>query len=77
MSAKALYQALGLKGYDVVECWEDQKEICIVAELPRESLRCPDCRSRRVHIHERHSRHWRSVPVGLKPFASTQLTGPE
>ena len=67
MNAHVLHRALGLKGYDVIECWEDQGEICVVAEVPRESLRCPDCRSRQVHIHERHTRQWRSVPIGLKP----------
>ncbi len=40
MSVKRLYQALGLTGYDLVECWEDQEELCVVVELPHESLRC-------------------------------------
>lgn len=67
MSAHCFHRVLGLKGYDVIECWKDQGEVWVVAEVPRDPLRWPDCRGRRVHIHERHTRQWRVLPIGLRP----------
>lgn len=67
MSAKTFYRALGLKGYDVVDCYETADEISVIVELPREKWRCSECHSARAHLHEWVFRRWRNVPVGLKP----------
>lgn len=66
MSMRVLYRALGLKGYDIVDSWETAHDISVVVEWPREKWCCPDCRSRRVTLHEWHQRSWRNVPIGLK-----------
>lgn len=67
MSAGAVYQALGLDGYEVFEVHEDQDELLMLVAWPREQWRCPACGSRDVHCHDWKTRHWRSAPVGLKP----------
>lgn len=67
MSTQVLYRALGLQGYEIVDCWESAHDISVVVEWPREKWCCPDCRSRRVTLHEWHQRSWRNVPIGLKP----------
>ncbi len=67
MSAKTFYHALGLKGYDVVDCYETPYEMSIIVELPREMWRCRECHSRSVHLHDGCFRRWRNVPIGLKP----------
>ncbi len=66
MSAGAVYQALGLDGYEVSEVHEDQDELLILVAWPREQWRCPACGSREVHCHDWKARLWRSAPVGLK-----------
>lgn len=67
MSAKVFYQALGLKGYDVVASQETSVEISVIVEWPRSMWRCPNCRSHAVHLHDWSFRQWRNVPIGLKP----------
>lgn len=62
-----LYEALGVGEYDVLEVHEDQHELLVLIGWRRETWRCPECGSSRVHGHDRKTRSWRSVPVGLKP----------
>jgi transposase len=66
MSAQAFYRALGLNGYDVIDCHETPDEISIIVELPRHKWRCPECSSRRVQLHEWKFRRWLNAPIGLK-----------
>ena len=61
-----LSMALGIGEYDVLEVHEDQKELLILIGWRRETWRCPDCGSAEVHGHGRHTRFWRTVPIGLK-----------
>ena len=62
-----LYGALGVGEYDVLEVHELQQELLVLVAWPRETWRCPDCGSARVHGHDRKTRFWRTVPVGHKP----------
>lgn len=71
MSAGALYEAMGLKGYLVEGAWEDEGTIRIQVAVPREALSCGQCGCRRVHIHERARREWKSAPFGTIPVVIT------
>lgn len=71
MSAEALYEAMGLKGYHVEGAWEDEGAIRIQVAAPREALCCGQCGCRRVHIHERARREWKSAPLGTMPVVIT------
>ena len=75
MSAAALYRAMGLKGSEVQDTWEGQNGALFVSvSVPRESLRCRNCRCRRVHLHEHRQRNWKSAPLGLMPVFVTMKT---
>lgn len=71
MSAGALYEAMGLKGYKVEGAWEDEGTIRIQVAVPREALSCGQCGCRRVHVHERARREWKSAPLGTMPVVIT------
>ena len=75
MSAEALYREMGLKGYDVEDSWIGQNGMLFVlVSVPRESLRCRNCRCRRVHRHESKVRFWKAAPLGLTPVSVTMKT---
>lgn len=67
MSAQAFHRALGLKGYDIIDCHETPYEISIIVEWPRYKWRCPECGGANVTLHEWKFRRWLNAPVGLKP----------
>ena len=72
MSAEALYREMGLKGYVVEDTWEAQNgSLFVLVSVPRESLRCRACGSRRVHLHEWQQRFWKAAPLGLTPVIVT------
>ena len=66
MSTSLLYHAFGIRGYRYVATRYEQGEIVVRIEAPRESLRCPECGSGRVHVVERFRRQWRTLPIGAK-----------
>lgn len=75
MSAGVFYQTMGLKGYVVEDSWEGQDgALWVRVSVPRESLRCRHCRSRRVHLHESKARFWKAAPLGLTPVIVTMET---
>ena len=69
MSAMALYRALGLAGYAVLDTWQSSTDgrVRVLIEAPREALRCRSCGCSRVHVHDRAVRTWLSAPIGLVP----------
>lgn len=68
MSADGFYQALGLRGYTLLGCWRTREgQIEVLVEVPRMSLKCRDCDSPHVHIHEHKLRSWQAPPLGLDP----------
>ena len=71
MSAEVLYEAMGLKGYVVEGAWEDEGSIRVQVAAPREALSCGQCGCRRVHVHERARREWKSAPIGTTPVVIT------
>lgn len=66
MSTSLLYHGFGVRGYRYVRTRYKQGEVIVKIDKPRESLKCPACGSRHVHIDEWFRRYWRSVPVGGK-----------
>lgn len=75
MSADRLYHELGLKGYQVDDCWEGKNEgLFVLVSVPRESLCCRKCRCSRVHLDGSRQRFWKSAPLGLTPVFVTMKT---
>ena len=75
MSAEVLYRAMGLKGYEVEDIWENLNgAVFVLVSVPRDSLRCRRCRCRRVHLHEHRQRYWKAAPLGLRPVTVTMKT---
>jgi transposase len=71
MSAEALYEAMGLEGYEVEGTWEDDGTLYVQVVVPRESLACRKCGCQRVHVDERARREWKSAPLGVTPVVIT------
>ena len=71
MSAEALYEALGLGGYEVEGTWEDDWTLYVRVVVPREMLACRKCGCQRVHMDERARREWKSAPLGVTPVVIT------
>lgn len=67
MSTSLLYQAFGVRGYRYVATGYQEGAILVRIEAPRESLRCAGCGDAHVHVVERFSREWRTLPIGAKP----------
>ena len=75
MSAAALSRAMGLKGSEVEDTWEGKNgALFVLVSVPRESLRCRNCRCRRVPLHEHRQRSWKAAPLGLVPVLVTMKT---
>ena len=75
MSAIALYQQMGLDGYEIEDSWEGKNgELFVLVSIPRESLQCRSCGCREVHRHETRSRFWKSPPLGMTPVIVTMQT---
>jgi transposase len=75
MSAEALYQGMGWKGYEVEDTWQGKNgALFVLVSVPRESLRCRRCRCRHVHLHEWRQRFWKAAPLGLAPVFVTMKT---
>ena len=68
MSAEALYEALGLQGYEDVGTWG---RFFVQVLVPREALSCRRCGCQRVHVEERARREWKSAPLGVTPVVIT------
>jgi transposase len=66
MSSSLLYHGFGIRGYRYVATQYEHGQIVMRIEPPRESLRCPCCRSAHVHVIERFRRCWRALPIGSK-----------
>lgn len=66
MSTSLLYHAFGIQGYRYQSTRYEGGEIVVRIEAPRESLKCPVCGSKHVHVIERFWRQWRTVPIGAK-----------
>ena len=71
MSAEALYEAMGLEGYEVEGTWEDDGTIFVQVVVPRHALACRKCGCQRVHLDERARREWKSAPLGVTPVVIT------
>ena len=66
---------MGFKGYDVEDSWIGQNgTLFVLVSVPRESLRCRNCRCRRVHRHDSKVRFWKAAPLGLTPVTVTLKT---
>lgn len=53
MSGSALYRAMGLQGYEVEDTGEGKNgALFVLVSVACESLRCRNCRCRRVPLHE-------------------------
>ena len=65
MSEKALYHALGLRGYDVENVQSSEDGLIVTISQLREKLRCACCGSSRVHVHDSRVREFRTVPIGM------------
>lgn len=75
MSAVAFYHEMGLKGYEVEDTWEGGNgTLFVLVSVPRDSLRCRNCRCRQVHLHEWKQRFWKAAPLGLTPVVVTLKT---
>ena len=75
MSADVLYQEMGLAGYRVEDTWQGKDDaVYVLLSVPRESLRCRNCGSCRVHLHESRQRFWKAAPLGLTPVYVTMKT---
>jgi transposase len=66
MSTSFLYHAFGIRGYRYLATRYELGQIILSIEPPRESLKCPACGCAHVHVVERFSRLWRTLPVGAK-----------
>ena len=71
MSAEALYEAMGLEGYEVEGTWENDGTLYVQVVVPRETLACRKCGCQRVHLDERARREWKSAPLGVMPVVIT------
>jgi transposase len=48
MTTRALYQAIGVPGYEALECWRKDGVCCLRMAAPAACRRCPQCGSRDV-----------------------------
>jgi len=67
MSVSLLYHAFSIRGYRYRATRFEDGAVVFRIEVPRESLKCPACGCGHVHVIERFTRHWRSVPIGNRP----------
>lgn len=67
MSTSLLYHAFGVRGYRYLATRYERGEVVVRIEAARESLRCPGCRGRHLHVVDHCPRRWRTVPVGATP----------
>jgi transposase len=67
MSTSLLYHAFGIRGYRYRRT--DYREGCVIVsiEQPRESLRCPCCKTDDVERRGYKTREWRTLSIGGKP----------
>ena len=72
MSAEALYEAMGLKGYEVEGTWTGDEGILYVqVAVPREKLACRACGCLRVQRQGGQRREWKAAPIGVTPVIIT------
>lgn len=67
MSTQVLYHGFGIRGYRHVRMRNQGGSLVFTVEQPRESIRCPDCSSQRIHCHGGQMRRWKCPPIGGKP----------
>jgi transposase len=67
MSTSLLYHAFGVRGYRYVKTEYVGGEVIFTIEQPRESYRCPVCRSEHVIGRGQSCRRFRTVSIGGKP----------
>ena len=57
------------------DTWESRNgSLYLEVSVPRESLRCRNCRCRRVPLPEHRQRFWKAAPLGLVPVIVTMKT---
>jgi transposase len=71
MSTSLLYHAFGVRGYRYVKTEYVKGEVVFTIEQPRESYRCPACRSDAVIGRGQNCRRFRTVSIGGKPVYLT------
>ncbi len=71
MSAEALYEAMGIEGYEVEGAWDDDGTLRVQVVVPREALSCRQCGCQKVHIDQRARQEWKSAPWGVMPVVIT------
>ena len=72
MSAEALYEAMGLAGYDVEGTWKgDDGVLYVQVAVPREALACRACGCSKVQRQGGQRREWKGAPLGVTPVIIT------
>lgn len=72
MSAAALYEVMGLKGYEVEGTWTgDDGVLYVQVAAPREKLACRACGCGKVHRQGSERREWKGAPIGVTPVVIT------
>ena len=72
MSAEALYEVMGLKGYDVEGTWRLEEGVLYVqVAVPREALACRACGCSKVQRQGGQRREWKGAPIGVTPVVIT------
>lgn len=66
MSTQVLYHGFGIRGYRHVRMMNQGGSLVFRIEQPRESIRCPNCGSKRIHCHGGETRRWKCPPAGRK-----------
>ena len=67
MSTSFLYHGFGIVGYKYVNTrYENGTVVFRIAE-ERFSLRCPECRSRKIIRRGKKLRRFRTIPISVKP----------
>ena len=72
MSAEALYEAMGLGGYEVEGTWKgDDGVLYVQVAVPREALACRACGCSKVQRQGGQRREWKGAPLGVTPVIIT------
>ena len=72
MSAEALYEVMGLKGYDVEGTWKlEDGVLSVQVAVPRETLACRACGCSKVQRQGGQRREWKAAPLGVTPVVIT------
>ena len=67
MSTSLLYHGFGIVGYKYVRTRHEKGAIIFRITADRFSLRCPNCKSRKIIRRGKKLRRFRTIPIGAKP----------